>query len=185
MNLFIEDACCFVWSNIKKVFLCLFVFLSFTQLRAQEELNYSVHANIIYHFTKYINWPPDKNAGDFIIGVVGETPLSDELKKIVTGKKACGQNILIKRFSSSSSSFNCHILFISDAASSSLKKIVNTTINDPVLLVSESKGFASKGSCINFSIVNDKLKLEINKNNIQHRGLEIASELLQLGIQVK
>jgi hypothetical protein len=185
MNLFIEDASCFVWPHIKKVFLCLFVFFSFAQVYAQEELDYSVHANIIYHFTKYINWPSEKNAGDFTIGVVGETPLSDELKKLVMGKKACGQNIVIKRFSSSSSSFSCHILFVSDAASSSLKKIVNATINDHVLLVSESKGFASKGSCINFSIVNDKLKLEINKNNIQHRGLEIASELLQLGILVK
>jgi hypothetical protein len=185
MNLFMEDVCCFVWYHIKKVSLCLFVFFSFTQLHAQEELDYSVHANIIYHFTKYINWPSDKNAGDFIIGIVGETPLSDELKKVVAGKKAGGQNIVIKRFSSSSSSFHCQILFISDAASSSLKKIVNATINDPVLLVSENKGFASKGACINFSIVNDKLKLEINKNNIQERGLEIASELLQLGIPVK
>jgi hypothetical protein len=171
--------------SFKRIFFCVLIFLSFSRLHAQEEIDYSVHANIIYHFTKYINWPSYKNPGDFIIGVVGETPLTDELKKVVAGKQAAGQNIVVKKFSSSSSAFNCQILFISDAAASSLKKIVGVTANSPVLLVSENKGFASKGSCINFIIVNDKLKLEINKNSIQQRGLEIASELLQLGTQVK
>lgn len=171
--------------NFKRIFFCAFIFFSFSSLHAQDEVNYSVHANIIYHFTKYINWPSYNNTGDFVIGVVGETPLTNELRKVVAGKKAAGQNIIVKKFSSSSSVFDCQVLFISDAASSSLKKIVNATAGDPVLLVSENKGFASKGSCINFTIVNDKLKLEINKNNIQQRGLEIASELLQLGTQVK
>jgi hypothetical protein len=152
---------------------------------AQDELNYSVHANIIYHFTKYIDWPSYKKTGDFVIGIIGETPLSSELKKAVAGKKVGDQNIIVKKFSSSESSFSCQILFVSNAAAGSIKKIVNNSINDPVLVVSESKGLAQKGSCINFCIVNDKLKLEINKTNIQQRGLEIASELLQLGIQVK
>jgi len=166
----------------KRTIFCVLIFLSFSQLHAQEEIDYSVHANIIYHFTKYINWP--SNTGDFVIGVVGETPLMDELKKVVAGKKVAGQNIIVKKISSSSS-FNCQILFISDAAAASLKKIVSATGSEPILLVSENKGFASKGSCINFTIVGDKLKLEINKTSIQQRGLEIASELLQLGTQVK
>jgi hypothetical protein len=170
---------------MKRIFFGALILFSFFNLHAQEELDYSVHANIIYHFTKYVNWPLNKNTGDFVIGIVGETPLTDELKKAVAGKKSAGQNIVVKKFSSSASGFKCQILFISDAASSSLKKIVNATADDPVLLVSESQGFAKKGSCINFHVVSDKLKLEINKNNIQQRGLEIASELLQLGVLVK
>lgn len=171
--------------TIKKVYLGALILFSFSKLYAQDELDYSVHANIIYHFTKYVNWPSNKNTGDFVIGVAGETPLVDELKKAVAGKRAGGQNIVVKKFSASASSFNCHILFISDVASPSLKKIVSATADDPVLLVTENPGFAKKGSCINFIITNDKLKLEINKNNIQQRGLQIASELLQLGVLVK
>jgi hypothetical protein len=33
--------------------------------------------------------------------------------------------------------------------------------------------------------VDDRLKLEINKTNIEQRNLRIASELLELGIIVK
>ena len=171
--------------DIKRIFFPILILFSFFHLHAQEELDYSVHANIIYHFTKYVNWPENKSGGNFIIGVVGETPIIGELKKTVAGKTVKGQNVVVKKFSSSTTAFNCQILFLSDAASSSLRKIVSAIADDPVLLVSENKGFASKGSCINFTIVNDKLKLEINKNNIQQRGLQIASELLQLGIPVK
>jgi hypothetical protein len=163
----------------------LLMVLFASNVSAQEELDYSVHANIIYRFTKYVDWPPSKGTENFIIGIIGKTPLYDELKKAVNGKKVGDQTIVLQKFSSSEAAFNCQILFISEAAAGSIKKIIGTTQNNPVLLVSESKGAAQKGSCINFNIVNDKLKLEFNKNSIEQRGLNIASELLQLGTQVK
>ncbi|MBK5271895.1 MAG: YfiR family protein [Bacteroidia bacterium] len=159
--------------------------LSFSTIHAQQEKNYAVYANIIYRFTKYIDWPAEKKSGDFIIGVVGDTPLMEELKKSITDKIVGNQKIVIKRFSSSASSFNCHILFISDDENRSIKKIVSGTAGTSTLLVSESSGLAQKGSCINFIIESDRLKLEINKNNIEDRNLNIASELLQLGKIVK
>ncbi|MES1198053.1 MAG: YfiR family protein [Chitinophagaceae bacterium] len=158
---------------------------SFSTILAQQETNYAVHANIIYHFTKYIDWPANKKSGDFVIGVVGETALYEELTKSISGKMAGDQEIVVNKFSSSSGSFNCHILFISEDESSNWKKIVSKTAGSSTLLVSESEGLAQRGGCINFIIISDHLKLEINKNNIEQRGLGIASELLQLGKIVK
>lgn len=154
-------------------------------LHAQEETNYAVQANIIYHFTKYIDWPQDKKTGDFIIGVTGNASLYEELKKDISGKMVGGQKIVVKTLSSSASSFDCHILFVGDDESDNIKKIVSRTSSTSTLLVSESDGLAQKGSCINFVIVSDHLKLEINKTNIEERNLDIASELLQLGKVVK
>ncbi|HYF29601.1 MAG TPA: YfiR family protein [Chitinophagaceae bacterium] len=152
---------------------------------AQQDVNYSIHANIIYHFTKYIDWPEDRKSGNFIIGVIGDTPLFEELQASLANKKAGYQSIVIRKFSASAASYNCHILFISDEESRSLKKILAAIKGMPVLLVSETERFAQKGACINFAIVHEKLKLEINKNNIEQRDLSIASELLSLGILVK
>ena len=163
----------------------IFLHLSISAIQAQQETGYAVHANIIYHFTKYIDWPANKKTGDFVIGIIGDTPLYSELKKNIVNKMVGDQKIVIKRFSSSASSFNCHILFISDDESSNMKKIVSRTAGSFTLLVSESEGLAQKGGCINFIIISDHLKLEINKNNIEQRGLSIASELLQLGKIVK
>ena len=170
----------------KNCLLAILLFLCcFSKTAAQQETNYAVHANIIYHFTKYIDWPTAKKSGDFIIGITGDSPLYDELKNMIEGKMVGNQKIVIKKVSAAAFSLDCHILFISDDESGSLKKIAGRTAGNPVLLVSESEGLASKGSCINFSIVADHLKLEINKKNIEGRNMNIASELLKLGKLVK
>jgi hypothetical protein len=167
-------------------FICLMLFFSFAYKgKAQSSVDYSIHANIIYHFTKYIDWPDNKKKEDFVIGVVGDTPLFDELKKVVANKMAGNQKIIVKRFSPSDNLFDCHILFLSEDESSGLKKISTHTAESPILLVCEDESAASRGACINFKIESQRLKLEINKTNIQHRGLNIASELLQLGTVVK
>jgi hypothetical protein len=167
---------------------CLLIFFSLagiSKIQAQQAMDYAIQANIIYRFTKYIDWPENKKSDDFIIGIVGDSPLTDELKSFIVNKTAGSQKIVIKKFSSSADAFHCHILFISEDESTSLKKIAARTAGSPVLIVSESDGLAQKGACINFIIINDHLKLEINKNNIEQRNLNIASELLQLGKVVK
>jgi hypothetical protein len=168
--------------------LCIFslLLLITSSVRAQQAQDYAVHANIIYHFTKYINWPDEKKSGDFVIGVVGDSPLLEKLKSLIGQSKMVGsQHIVVRKYTASTGSFNCHILFISEDASSSLKKIVPGTASSSTLLVTESEGLARKGSCINFIIADDRLKLEINKKNIEQRGLGIATELLNLGTVVK
>lgn len=168
-----------------RIFLLLLLVSSSRPVLAQQVQDYAVEANIIYHFTKYIDWPPNKKSGDFIIAVVGSSPLYDELKKDIAGKMVGNQKIVIKKISSSAAFINCHILFISEDETDNMKRIASITKDAFTLLVSEEDGLAKKGSCINFITVSDHLKLEINKNNIEDRGLNIASELLQLGKIVK
>src|SRR5688572_18651966 len=153
--------------------------------QAQLETDYAVHANIIYRITKYIDWPENKKSGDFVIGIVGESPLHDNLKGFVANKTVVSQKIIIRKYSPSSKTFDCHMLFICENESSSIKKISTRTTGVPVLLISEDEGLARKWSCINFMIAEDRLKLEINKSNIEQRQLNIATELLELGTVVK
>ena len=167
------------------ILLIVLLVFSFMDAISQHTMDYSVHANIIYHFTKYIDWPKNRKSGDFIIGVIGETPLFDELKKITASKKALNQKIVIRHFSPSQTTYDCHILFLSEEESGSLKKIASRTESNAVLLVCEEEGTASRGACISFKVVSERLKLEINKNNIDQRNLNIASELLHLGTIVK
>jgi len=159
--------------------------MSFSETYAQHETDYKLQANIIYRFTKYIDWPVNKKDGQFIIGVVGESPVFDELKSLSASKTVGSQKIVVVKMSPSAGSYNCHMLFISEEESGSLKRIAALTAEAPVLLISESDGLARKGSCINFITVDERLKLEINQGNIERRNLSIASELLELGILIK
>lgn len=172
-------------SRLQLLFLVTLSLMSFSQPGSQHDGDYTLQANIIYRFTKYIDWPDNKKSGDFIIGIVGESPLYEALKRLSANKTVGNQKIVIVKIPPSAGAFNCHILFISDEESSSVKKIAAATAGVPTLIVSESNGLARKGACINFITVDDRLKLEINKNNIEQRNLRIASELLELGIIIK
>jgi hypothetical protein len=157
----------------------LLLFLT-THCSAQQATDYKVHANIIYRFTKYVEWPANKQAGDFVIGIVGDSPLYEELSSLTANKSVGDQRIMIKKFAAGAAAYNCSILFITQDESRNLKRITALTADQPVLLITEENGLAKKGSCINFIIVDDRLKLEINKNNVLSRNLNIASELLKL-----
>lgn len=176
----------FIWLRAcrKKLIMVTAISLLITgsSIKAQPQINYAVHANIIYRFTKYIDWPDEMKSGDFIIGIIGDTPLFDVLNNFIRNKMAGSQRIIIKRFDRSEMAFDCHILFVAEDASSSMKKIASRIADSPTLIVSESEALQNKWSCINFVIVHEHLQLEINTKNIAHRRLNIANELLNLGM---
>lgn len=172
-------------SYSKIFFLFSLISLVMPESEAQQSINYALEANIIYRFTKYIDWSYSKKSGDFTIGIVGDEPLYDVLEHFVENKTVDNRRIVVKNSSTDTDFLNCDILFISEERSKSLKNIAVITKDVAVLIVTESSGLASKGSYINFSIVNDHLKLEINKNSIEQRNLNIATELLSLGTIVK
>lgn len=177
----------FIISGIYKAFCLIYLFLSggVLSIQAQQEPNYAAYANIVYRFTKYIDWPDTEKSGDFVIGIVGESPIEDKLKIFTANKKVGNQKIIIKNFSYSSGPYDSQILFICEQESNSLKKIVARTAGASILIITESAGLALKGSCINLLIVDEQLKLEFNRNSIEQRHLHIAPELLGLGTIVK
>ncbi len=149
---------------------------------AQNKTDYSIYANIIYRFTKYVDWPDQRKHGNFVIGVVGNEQLYDALVAVTRNKRIGSQDITVAFLQPTDKTYdNLDILFISDDESSSLKAITAATAGKPVLLVAEHPGMAHRGACINFVVVNDHLKLEFNKSQIEKRNLNIASELLALG----
>jgi hypothetical protein len=173
-------------SRYSKIFF-LFILISMVMLKgeAQQSINYALEANIIYRFTKYIDWPDSKKFGDFTIGIFGDEPLYDVLEHFVENKTVENRRIVVKNSSTEEDFLDCDILFIPEDKSNSLKSIATITKYAAVLIVTESGGLASKGSCINFSVIDEHLKLEINKNNIEQRNLNIATELLSLGTIVE
>jgi YfiR/HmsC-like len=168
----------------KTLLFCVFFIMGMHALRAQSEPNYAIHAHIIYRFTKYIEWPENRTTGDFVIGVVGESSLYEQLKIFVANKTVGSQKIVVKNYPASAGSFDAHILFVSEGAGWNIKKIAKKIATEPVLLVTELS-FPAAATCINFRITDQHLKLEFNKNNIEKRNLNVASELLQLGTIIK
>jgi hypothetical protein len=154
--------------------------------RAQT-LDYKLASFYVYNFTKYIDWPGDFKSGDFVIGVYGASPLTDELNKFVAGKHVGARSIVVKMFKSVEEAQGCQILFVPLSASADIKKISEAFKGKPVLLICEKEGLSKKGASISIFLDEDddyKTKFEMNKEYIELGGLIISQTLMHLAAQV-
>jgi hypothetical protein len=144
--------------------------------------DYRFHSVFIYNFTKYIQWPPAQQTGDFVIAIVGNSPIFEELQKITANKTVGTQKIVVKKYRSAGEIENCQILYVPGNAAfdSAYEKIKDK----PVLLITEKNGLAQKGSGINFIMQDSKWKFELNESATQHAGLKVSKELSKLAILV-
>jgi hypothetical protein len=146
---------------------------------------YNLKAAFVYNFTKYIEWKPSTGENEFVIGIIGASPINDPLVEVVKTETVDGKKIIIKQFNKPADISSCHILFISQHAAVSLEDILAKTAGKNMLIISEQDGYAEQGTAINFVIVNRKLKFEANVKAINAAGLTASSQLLKLAIIIK
>ncbi len=146
------------------------------------QVNYKVHSLFVYKFTQYIEWP--SQSGDFVIAVVGNSPILSELEAVAASKKVGTRNIVIKKLTASADMSGCHIIFVSEGQSGSLASISSKVVGKNTLVISETNGGAKKGAGINFIIVDDKMKFELNKGAVEKQGLKVSGDLTKLAIVV-
>jgi hypothetical protein len=151
-------------------------------LNAQNE---KFKALFMYNFTKYIEWPPSMRSGDFIIGVLGNSPLTPELNNVSKTQRVGNQKITVVTFNSVDQISQCHILYIPASKSSMLPQVNAITAGKNILIVTDKSGLASQGAGLNYILDGERLKYEVNKSSIEKRGLAVNSTLISLGVEVK
>jgi hypothetical protein len=165
----------------KLLLVASFIFFVMHSGNAQSE---KFKALFMYNFTKYIEWPSAVRQGDFIIAILGTSPMAKELEIIAGKQKVGSQNIQVKTFNSVEEIDNCQILYIPNSRSASLAQILEKLSGKSVLLVTDKEGLASQGACINYIKDGDRIKYELNRKNIEKRGMVVNSALVTLGIAV-
>lgn len=141
-----------------------------------------LEANYIYNIIKYVEWPESYKSGDFIIGVLGDSPVSKELKKLAATKKVFNQKITVVDFKQTNDITKCHVLFISELSSNLMKLALVMVGNNATLIIGESEGLATQGAGINFIKQQDVLSFQINEASIKRRGLQVDSKLKSLAL---
>jgi hypothetical protein len=153
-----------------------------TEALAQAQDEYQVKAAFLFNFVKFVEWPAeafsDSNA-PLIIGVVGDDRFQGSIDQMISGRIANGRRLLVKRFSNFRTLTPCHIVFVSSSERDNIQQIL-ATAGPGALTVGESDRFAQMGGIINFTVVDRKVRLEINQAAAERRGLRISAKLLSL-----
>lgn len=149
-----------------------------------QDVNYKLHAGLLYHFTKHIEWPASKQSGDFVIGVLGNATLTEAVEEMAKNRTVGNQKITVVQVKTSEDANKCHIIYVQKFQNSQFNAVYPKAKSGHVLLITESEDGGKRGASINFVTIDEKLKFELNKTSIEDAGLKVSSELIKLSIPV-
>jgi hypothetical protein len=168
---------------MKKVVVVLALVMSFVGVvHAQERPTHEIHAAMLFNFVKYVQWPNESEAGEFVVGVIGDENVFATLQKWYDGKPKGSKKYVIKKLSSAEEAGNCQVVYIGKSKNREFEAVKTSTIGKSILTVTDGQGLGQKGSCINFKVVDGKLKFELNQATVNASNLKVSSQLSSMAI---
>jgi hypothetical protein len=155
--------------------------LSVAQAKSAGE--YEVKAAFLYNFAKFINWPTSSFAtaqSPFSICILGVDPFRRALDDALQGKTVGTHPVAVERVKGFAELRHCQMAFVSSSETPRLAEILESLKGSSVLLVGESKGFATAGGTIQFAIEQDRVRFLINPDAAEDAGIKVSSKLLAL-----
>ncbi len=78
----------------------------------------------------------------------------------------------------------CQVIYVGKAKSNQFENIKNNIGAKSILTITDGNGLGQKGSCINFKVVDGKLKFEMNQGTLTGSNLKVSSQLSSMAIMI-
>jgi hypothetical protein len=153
-------------------------------VQAQERPTHEIHAAMLYNFIKYVQWPNEADGGEFIVGVMGEEEVFGTLQKWYDGKPKGPKKYVIRKLASAAEAADCQVVYVGKSKSREFENIKNSTTGKSILTITDGNGLGQKGSCINFKVIDGKLKFELNQATVNSSNLKVSSQLSSMAIVI-
>lgn len=138
-------------------------------------------ALLTLNFIRYIGWTDEARQGDFVIGVLKDKDMANQLRTQSAGKKFGFQDVVVKEYKNVEELEDCQVVYCSSSISfSRSSQAIMNKVGKGTLLISEQEGATNSGSMINFVIRDDKLKFELSKKNASYAGIQFSTKLEQM-----
>ena len=140
----------------------------------------------IFDLAKYIDYGPGfADSSTFKIGVlIGDYDLVSELANLAkTRTKIQNKPVVIIGFKKIESITPTQVLYLNKNADFNLGKVKNKIEGHQTMLISE--GYEFRESMMNFIVVNNKPRYDINEEMIKQAGMAVPPELLFMAIKTK
>ncbi|OGW36097.1 MAG: hypothetical protein A2010_18350 [Nitrospirae bacterium GWD2_57_9] len=140
---------------------------------------YEVKAALLYNFLKFVEWPPSKAAGAEIrVCVVGDLSRARSVAEL-DNQRVAGRRLAVER-ADLQDVRGCDVLFLLRGEEQLLPKILEAVRGGSTLTIGEADGLGRRGVIINFLIVRNRVRFEINAAAARDAGIMISSKLMKL-----
>lgn len=157
-------------------------------LRAQQgPTDSQVEAAYLYNFLRFVDWPDDppmESRSPWVLCVVGDTSVGDDLKQLVSGKSVRGHDLEARKLPISADLRGCNVLFIGASEKKRLGWILTSLRGSSVLTVADMDHFVESGGMIQFVIQDSRVRVAIDVGATSRARLNVSSKLLSLAIAV-
>jgi hypothetical protein len=151
---------------------------------AQDRPTHEIHAAMLYNFIKYVQWPNESDAGEFVVGVIGDENVFNTLKAWYDGKPKGTKKYVIKKLTSPDDANSCQVVYIGRAKNKDFEAIKSSVAGKSILTITDGNGMGEKGSSINFKVVDGKLKFELNQATVSSSNLKVSTQLSSMAILI-
>jgi hypothetical protein len=153
---------------------------------AEPPLEKRVKAAFLYKFAGYVDWPAGVFAASdspLVFGVLGDSSIAEELDRAAGGRSIEARPLRVKRLQAGDDFADVNVLFV--ATGSATADALRATDARPMLVVTESESALTKGSVINFIVVDGRVRFEISTAGAEQRGLKLSSRLLAVAYNLR
>jgi hypothetical protein len=160
-----------------------FFLFHYGNCEAQSTTEYQVKAAYLFNFIRFVEWPdatPADTQSKWVIGVVGNSPISDELSKLVESKSILGRELQVKTFQATDNLRACNILFISESEKRHLPSILAGLRGSSVMTVADMEHFIDAGGMVQFVVEDARVRISIDVGATGRARLKVSSKLLAM-----
>lgn len=173
----------------QRAFLLLAIFaalsmMTFLDAMAQKPTRDDVQAAYLYNFGKFVRWPGDPSHRPMLVCVAGEDPFAETLRKLVEGEQIDGRPLEVRNLDRTDGVGDCSILFIGAQERDREDSFLSAAAGKPILTVGDSPDFLERGGMIQFVLVEDHVRFEVNLDECNRHRVGLSSELLKVAAAV-
>jgi hypothetical protein len=140
----------------------------------------AVKAAFLYNFAKFAEWPALPPAAPIVVCIVGDDKIAAAFADTVRGQNISGHALEVSRSLDSTAWRGCHVLFFADRETRQFDPDKGGIKSQPVLTVSDGKGFAQAGGVIELFVEGGRMRFAINLDAAEQAGVHLSSRLLGL-----
>ncbi len=154
--------------------------------RAQETLEPDVKATFLYNFTRFIEWPGlAPVSAPFRVCVVADATMEQAIKRTLEGEVVNGRPLEMAQPQTPQDAEGCQILYVGRSEQQRAAPLLAAVRDRPVLTVGDSPTFTQHGGAIQFVLVQNRVRFDINLPSAQRANLKLSANLLRVARNVE
>ena len=141
-----------------------------------------IKAHALLDIARYVEWPEGVfflTNSPVMLGVYGNAPLVNELKKQAESKRVNGRRVIVRQYFWPLTP-NAHVLFISSTEKPRTQNILQKVQHARVLTVSDMADFTKQGGMVHFALGERKVNFSINLGAVTNAHLKVSARLLSV-----